>query len=304
MAELATLRVDGHTVAHYVDGAELEEILAPRPHLHPVRTLAGRPVTDAVPDDHRWHLGVGVAVQDVDGHNLWGGRTYLRGQGYTWRSDHGRIRHTAFDAVGDDGFVEHLDWVGTDRLLHERRTVRARAAAAGWELELITELTNATDRPVRLGSPATNGRTGAGYGGLFWRLPPAQAPHVSAARRERTCGDRTADSITTTSFSTEIGAAVVEGEGSVHGSVARWLAWRETGPEPFTLVLTGVDNDDPWFVRVEGYPGIGSQLAAVDPVVLVPGGTVVRGWRALVADGILDQDTVAEWLCTTRGAMP
>ena len=31
----------------------------------------------------------------------------------------------------------------------------------------------AADRPVRLGSPATNGREGAGYGGLFWRLPRA-----------------------------------------------------------------------------------------------------------------------------------
>jgi hypothetical protein len=36
--------------------------------------------------------------------------------------------------------------------------VRARLVERGWELEIITTLTNATDRPVRLGSPATNGR--------------------------------------------------------------------------------------------------------------------------------------------------
>ncbi len=50
-------------------------------------------VTDAHPADHDWHLGIGVAVQDVDGWNLWGGRTYVRDQGYQWLGDHGRIDH-------------------------------------------------------------------------------------------------------------------------------------------------------------------------------------------------------------------
>nr|BFE71341.1 hypothetical protein GCM10020092_046420 [Actinoplanes digitatis] len=50
-------------------------------------------MTDALPEDHRWHLGVSVAMQDADGVNLWGGRTYVRGQGYTWLEDHGRIAH-------------------------------------------------------------------------------------------------------------------------------------------------------------------------------------------------------------------
>ena len=38
-------------------------------------------MTDAHPADHDWHLGIGVAVQDVAGWNLWGGRTYVRDQG-------------------------------------------------------------------------------------------------------------------------------------------------------------------------------------------------------------------------------
>ena len=37
------------------------------------------------------------------------------------------------------------------------------------------------DRPVRPGSPATNGLACAGYGGLFWRLPPTPEPHVRTA---------------------------------------------------------------------------------------------------------------------------
>ncbi len=66
-----------------------------RPYLHPVRTLAGTVVTDHQPLDHVWHLGVGVALQDVDGVNFWGGRTYTRAAGeYVWRPDHGSIVRT------------------------------------------------------------------------------------------------------------------------------------------------------------------------------------------------------------------
>ncbi len=271
MAELAVLRVAGTAVATYDDGAGLDRVLAPRPHLHPVRTLAGRAVTDAVPADHRWHLGVSVALQDVGGHNLWGGRTYLAGQGYTWREDHGRIEHAGFTALADDGVDQRLRWLGADgtELLTERREVRVRASVTGWELDLTTTLTNATGAPLRLGSPATNGRTGAGYGGLFWRLPPASDPRV-----------RTADA---------------EGEERVHGSPAPWLAWTERGPDPFTLVLAGAPPVDPWFVRVAGYPGVGCQLAPVDPVVLPPGGALTRGLRALVADGALPDSAVSGW---------
>jgi hypothetical protein len=279
VAELARLRVDGRPVAEYVDGADLAAVLAPRPHLHPVRTLGGRPVTDAVPADHHWHLGLSVAVPDVDGRNFWGGRSYLRGRGYTWRADHGRIEHAGFDDpdtdhTDDTGFTERLRWLGPDGelLLTERRAVRARPAPGGWELELTTELANATDRALELGSPATNGRAGAGYGGLFWRLPPAHDPRVRTS------------------------AAV--GEQDVHGSTAPWLQWTEHGPGPFTLVLAGTDaatRADPWFVRVAGYPGIGSQLAAVHPVAVPVGGVVARGLRVLVADGVLDRTAVDDW---------
>jgi len=287
VAELAALEVAGRTVATYVDGADLDPVLAPRPHLHPVRTLGGRVVSDAVPADHRWHLGVGVAVQDVDGGNFWGGRTYLRGSGYTWREDHGRIAHDGFDSRDASGFTERLRWVaaGGEVVLHERRTVVARrwvdSASDGWELELVTELGNATPRTVRLGSPATNGRTGAGYGGLFWRLPPATEPDVRAGGTD--------------------GEAA--GEDAVHGLVAPWVTWTERGPDPFTLALVGTDPAtaaDPWFVRVGGYPGIGSQLAAVDPVPVPSRGTVSRGWCVLVADGPLDRAVVSGWARTHR----
>ena len=263
MAEtLASLRLDGAVVADYVDGSDLESTLSPRPYLHPVRTLGGIPVTDAAPADHRWHLGVSVALQDVDGANFWGGRTYVRDHGYLWRDDHGRIEHAGFGQLRDDGFTETLRWIGAHGqvLLDEHRTMHARTAGLGWELGIITALTNATDHPVRLGSPATNGRAGAGYGGLFWRLPPASDPRVHTA--------------------------TATGEQGVHGSVAPWLVWADPAAG-FTLRFAGAEAD-PWFVRVEDYPGVGLQLASREPVTLPPGGTITRGLRVLVADGMIE----------------
>ncbi|WP_328824402.1 DUF6807 family protein [Verrucosispora sioxanthis] len=72
------LSVDGTPVARYVLAPDLDARHGPRPYLHPVRTLAGTPVTDALPADHVWHLGASLAVQDVAGTNLWGGRTRAR----------------------------------------------------------------------------------------------------------------------------------------------------------------------------------------------------------------------------------
>jgi hypothetical protein len=263
---LATLRVGDVVVATYCDGAALPAVLAPRPFLHPVTTLSGRPVTDAQPEDHRWHLGVSVTLQDVGGANVWGGRTYLAGEGYTWRADHGRQVHTGWRFRDDAGFVETLEWQGPDGavLLTEERTVRARAAdlPGGWTLELSTSLRNATAAELRLGSPATHGRAGAGYGGLFWRLPAAEDARITAAH--------------------------AEGEDAVHGSVAPWVAYSGGGPDPVTVALAGFDDAtraDPWFVRVADYPGLGSQLAAAEPVRLAPGAATGRSFRALVTDG-------------------
>lgn len=204
---------------------------------------------------------------------LLGGPTYLRDRGYTERDDHGRIEHSGFTARHPDGFDEQLRWLGPGRepVLAEHRRVRARPVDHGWELGFATTLTNLTGRALPLGSPATNDRAGAGYGGLFWRLPPAEDPHV------------------------RVGAAL--GEEAVQCSVGSWLVWsdRRAG---FTLALVGTDaatRADPWFVRVGEYPGVGWQLAAREPLVLPPGGAVTRRFRALVADGVLDDRALERW---------
>ncbi|MEV6958370.1 PmoA family protein [Streptomyces sp. NPDC051207] len=266
----AVLRVAGRPVGRYVVRPELPARLSPRPYLHPVTTLSGVAVTELSPADHPHHLGVGVAVPDVEGHNFWGGRTYVRDRGPTELDNHGTQRHTAFQLRDPDGFVEELRWVaaGTE-LLRERRTVAATGLTpTAWALDLTFSLTNATDRPLTVGSPATNGRPGAAYGGFFWR-----------ARKEDTPPD--------------VFTPGAEGESEVHGSRADWLA---LAGSTWTLVFAGATDAtrrDPWFVRTAEYPGVGSSLAHTGRVPVPPGGTLVRRVVTVVADGRLDRDTAA-----------
>lgn len=242
----------------------------PRPYLHPVTTLAGLPVTEERPADHLHHLGAGVAVPDVAGHNFWGGRTYVRDQGPTALDNHGTQRHLGWKLRDPDGFVQELGWEADGaELLREHRTVAVVALTdTAWALDLSFSLTNRGERDLSIGSPATNGRPGAGYGGFFWRAPkePA-APAVFTATHD--------------------------GEEAVHGRQADWLALAGDG---WTLVFAGAIEEtrrDPWFVRATEYPGVGSSLAAERRLPVPAGATVVRRIVTVVADGRLDRDTAA-----------
>lgn len=268
--DTAVLCVAGRPVGRYVTRPELPARLSPRPYLHPVTTLAGTAVTELAPADHAHHLGVGVAVPDVEGFNFWGGRTYVRDQGPTELDNHGSQRHIAFQLCDPDGFVEELRWVSPGgELLRERRTVASTELTdRAWALDLTFSLTNVTSGPLSIGSPATNGRPGAAYGGFFWR-----------ARRE--------------SAAPEVFTAGADGAEKVHGRPADWLALRGG---TWTLVFAGATEQtrrDPWFVRTEEYPGVGSSLAYDERVPLPPGETVVRRVVTVVADGRLDRDAAA-----------
>jgi hypothetical protein len=261
------LSVGGVPVASYAVEPVVDPRNGPRPHLHPVRTLGGIPVTDTLPEDHPWHLGVSVAMQDVNGTNLWGGRTYVRDRGYTWRDDHGRIVHAGWlSDVSAGAFAESLEWRDPDRrlLLTEDRSVVARAAARGWELDFGYALTAPADRDVTLGSPATNGRPGgAGYGGFFWRAAPGPTTTFTAAH---------------------------DGEDKVNGSAEPWVAL--VGPGPYTLVFRGLADDDRWFVRTGIYPGVCAALAFTDPLAVPAGASLSRRLTVLVADGTLTRDEI------------
>jgi predicted dehydrogenase len=258
---LQVLSVDDVTVAVERDGAGTIATSSPRPYLHPVRTLGGTVVSAHHPGDHDWHCGVGVAVPDVDGVNCWGGRTYVHGAGYVWRDDHGSVEVVHAEQHGPAS-TQELVWRGPDRavVLREDRVLRWRAVDSGWELSWSSSFRAPGDTPVHLGGPGSNGRVGAGYGGFFWRFPD--------------CSDivvRTADA---------------EGETAVHGSVAPWIEWAATfDGGPATIRLEARDHRDPWFVRADEYPAIGSALAWDSPAVVRPGTPLVRSFRATITDG-------------------
>ncbi|AWT42385.1 MULTISPECIES: DUF6807 domain-containing protein [Streptomyces] len=264
------LRVAGRPVGRYVVRPELPARLSPRPYLHPVTTLAGTAVTELSPADHAHHLGVGVAVPDVEGHNFWGGRTFVRDQGPTELDNHGAQRHLGFQLRDPDGFVEELRWLAAgSELLRERRTVAAtELTSTAWALDFTFSLTNTTSGLLSIGSPATNGRPGAAYGGFFWR-----------ARKE--------------DAAPQVFTAESEGEEEAHGRPADWLA---LAGSTWTLVFAGATDAtrrDPWFVRAAEYPGVGSSLASAERLPIPPGETVVRRIVTVVADGPLGRDEAA-----------
>ncbi|MGN9838368.1 DUF6807 family protein [Nonomuraea sp. H19] len=261
------LRVADQEVASYERQPDLPATDAPRPYLHSVRTLGGVEVTQVRPEDHVHHLGVGVAIADLGGVNFWGGRTYVKDQGPTWLDDHGMQQHRAFTRLDDDGFAEQLEWIGPDgRLMaREERTVTARPFGPAWALDFAFTLTNLTGAPVEINSSATKGRAGAGYGGFFWR-----GPGTSTGR-----------------------TTLPDDEELVHGSRNRWVAMSGADPDgrDWTLVFVQ-EADDPWFVRVADYPGVGQALAWDRPLVVED--TLTRRVVTIVADGRLDRSAAAE----------
>lgn len=263
-------------VGEYRSGHELDPTLAPRPHLHPLTTLAGTPVTDSQPGDHAWHLGCSIGIQDVDGINFWGGRTYLPEQGYVWRDDHGRVEHVRWELELDDRVRESLTWrrPDGDAALHEQRWLQwhlLRGTDGAWLLHLRSTLSNSSSAPVALGSPATNGRAGAGYGGIFWRFPLGTRPM-------------------------DVRSPGAVGEDGVHGRPAAWVACRGdagTTDRAFTVILCPADPetaDQPWFVRVTGYPGVCASYAFTRPLLVPAGGTITRSVGAVIVDGHVPDD--------------
>ncbi|MCH6469081.1 DUF6807 family protein [Sinomonas terrae] len=262
---------DGRQVAELRDGRSVAPSLSPRPYLHPVRTLGGVTVSEHFPLDHPWHLGLGVALQDVSGTNLWGGRTYTREAGrYVWRRDHGRIAVESVESAPGSLRLS-LRWEAHDgaTLLREDRLARAVPAGDGaWQLELKSRLEAAG--PVSLGGPGSNGNAGGGYGGFFLRLAPCS------------------ESIVLTPDS--------EGEEAVHGRPAPWLAWSATfgeGDAGIVLAAPPEAPEDPWFVRMAGYPGIGSALAWERAVELEDGEPLERTFRMWFVDGRVDASRAA-----------
>jgi len=276
------LRLGGRDVAEYVWRPHLPNILSPRPFLHPVRTLAGTEVTEAMPPDHLHHLGASVAVPDVGGANFWGGRTYVRGKGSIPLPNHGVQRHHRWEARTEAVLAHELRWNRIDGspLLRERRRIAARPVDdRAWALDFRYSLQNLTEEPLTIASPGVNGRNGAGYGGFFWRAR-------RGIRRVQILGPG------------------LKGEAQLHGARAAWLALSAHGPNPWTLVfIPEAGVDEPWFVRGGDYVGVGPSLAWSEPLTVPPHEGPRRRIITVVADGALDAPAI-EGLVETVAASP
>ncbi|GAA4194866.1 PmoA family protein [Gryllotalpicola kribbensis] len=168
---------------------------SPRPYLHPVRTRSGKLVTTFRPHDHVWHKGIALSLPNVGPHNFWGGPTYTRATGYADLGNNGSMEHTelleasvdqasvdqASASHGSATFSHRLTWVSEPAageaaglpIVDEARTIRAVVGERedAWTLTWSSTITNVSGAPLRIGSPTTEGRDNAGYGGLFWRGP-------------------------------------------------------------------------------------------------------------------------------------
>ncbi len=265
---IAVLSLAGHDIADYVWKPDLPLASSPRPYLHPVRTLAGTTVTDALPDSHPHQLGISVAAPDIGGRNFWGGRSFVAGHGPAWLDNHGIQHHRRWLRQTSTELIHTLQWADAHQtvLLQERRSITCQpVSATAWSLSIHTDLTNATSSPLPIRSPAAHGRAGAGYGGFFWRGP----------------------AITSTM---DILSPQGNDIASVHGSTSRWLAISSPGAEtgPWTMLFTpGSETSahDRWFVRARDYLGVCLSVAWDQPLILAPGQSLTRNIIAIIIDG-------------------
>lgn len=273
-----TVRWDGTELFRYVYRPQDPQPESPRPYFHPVRTLGGELVTGYRPDDHVWHKGISWSLPNVGPDNFWGGPTYRRGDGYIQLPNNGSIRHEEFGAQATDGaqarLEQRLAWVTEpgERLVSERRAIGATAwpDQQAWLLSFETTMHNDSGRVIRIGSPTTEGRENAGYGGLFWRGPPS----FGAGHAVTPDGAQPPDSLM--------------------GRRGPWLAY--TGPDEVqnhwsTLVFRDLPGNPghpcQWFVRGSLFPCVCPAPFFAAEYPLAAGASLTFRYDVVVADGAL-----------------
>jgi hypothetical protein len=272
---------------------------SPRPYVHPIRTLGGRLVTVFRPWDHVWHKGVTLALPVVGGDNFWGGPSFrLNAGGYVdlpnnGSQDHDRIT-VAAERDGSAVIGQELTWrrqpaepgSAGETVFTENRVVSATLLPEqdAWMLGWRTRLTNVSGAPIDMGSPTTEGRENAGYGGLFWRGP-----------RSFTGGDL-------------IGSDGANGE-EVRGGRGPWAGFsgRHDGDGGASTVVF-VDRtpeqrfDTKWFARSQPFACI-NPAPFFDRVRTVDAGeTIELLHNVVIADGASDRERMAALADTGRQA--
>ncbi|MCP1412873.1 PmoA family protein [Paenarthrobacter sp. A20] len=278
-----TFKVGAQAIATYTYHATDEQYESPRPFFHPLTTLEGDEVTISRPWDHVWHKGLSWALPNVGDHNFWGGATYTRETGYANLDNNGAMNHQAFTSIEESGSgitaTESLLWTGQPAqggqegapLIKERRrfSVQILPADNAWALLFETTMDNVSGAEIGIGSPTTEGRDNAGYGGLFWRGP-----------RSFTGGE----------FRSESGAGADE----FMGTRSPWIAF--TGQHDATCRKSSImfveDQANPgasnqWFARSSMFACLGSAPFFSEVVPLKEGKPLTYRYAVVIADGSL-----------------
>jgi hypothetical protein len=267
---------DGVELFRYVHRPPEPAIESPRPYVHPVRTLAGDEVSIYRPHDHVWHKGIAWSLPHVGPQNFWGGPTFVRDKGYVQLDNNGSMVSRGL-SVSNDSVVQDLDWLTSDGSLWftEIREVTVSIVDTAWSLTFRTAMTNVSGKEIRIGSPTTEGRPNAGYGGLMWRGP-----------RSFTGG-----SVVTPSGT---------GGDDLMGTRAPWLAFRgrhdgsgRTSTLVFVDAPTNPGHPVEWFVRTTPFACVCPAPFFHAEVPVAPDETLSLAYAVVIADGDPDPAKLA-----------
>jgi hypothetical protein len=262
---------DGVELCRYVYRPPEPAVESPRPYFHPVRTLAGDEVSIYRPHDHVWHKGIAWSLPNVGPQNFWGGPTFVRDKGYVQLDNNGTMAHCSLSLTADT-IVEELDWLTSDgsRWFTEHRRIVLSIVDDAWSLTFTTAMTNVSGAEIRLGSPTTEGRPNAGYGGRMWRGP-----------RSFTGG--------------EVIAPDDAGGDDLMGIRAPWLAFRgrhdghgRTSTLVFVDAPTNPGHPVEWFVRSTPFACVCPAPFFSATVPVAPQETLTLTYAVVIADGTPD----------------
>ena len=277
----------GALLARYVYCPDAPRVESPKPYFEPVRTLAGDVVTVFRPHDHVWHKGVYLGLPYVADENLYGGPTYVDGQGYVFLDNNGSMRHEGFNVLdlrsSSFAFAENLGWFTHEgrRIADERREVTLDVpdlAGAVWFIRFSSSMTNCLEEPIVLSSPTVRGRPQAGYGGLMWRGPRSFTGGQILGPDGRSGPD-------------------------MMGQRADWLAFigqHDGSGNQSTVVFVDADRGargpTQWFVRTEPYAMMGIAPFFDADVVVSSGESFRLACTVVIACGALSSEDIEKYI--------
>lgn len=284
-----TVSMAGTEILSYTYDATDDQKESPRPFFHPIRTLDGETVSIFRPHDHTWHKGLAWSLPNFGDNNFWGGPTFKRNAGYQWLPINGSMEHlkTTESEITDGSFrfSHDLAWrtQAGEHQVNENRTISVQPGKTGdsWILVFETEMTNVSGHNIQIGSPTTEGRDNAGYGGLFWRGPRSFT------------GGRI------------IGPGEASGE-ELRGRRSPWLGFIGQHDETShfsTIVMvdaeTNAQHPPEWFARSEPFGCLGPAPFFSKEVTFHAGETIVNRYAVIIADG--DSDSTRASLLAASG---